>query len=365
MKGERKMVRKLYFLLAFVICLWSLLSGNPYNVMADMPTLSWRIQTHVTMDPPDILKKYSQELKEMPESLPAWSAAGTTLELARRVKKRTDGKFVLKLYTAGELFKDKEMYEACEKGAVEMLTGYGAYFAGRNPVGYITNNIPFGTGNLEEGYNLVFETDFVNIVRRAYAKNNLYFLFPLEAGVDGFSTKFPVNSIEDMKGKKIRAPGIKGNVCQLLGATPLAISTAEQYTALQRGTIDGVFFPPHVCVTYKLVEQLKYCIWPTILNPTFCEWVVNMDVWKKLPQEYKTVLTEEAASVSKWALKKRATWQAKWSQEQMESFGVKNIYLSKNVYAQFKNACLPLWDEIAKKSAENAMLIQVFKNLSQ
>jgi TRAP-type C4-dicarboxylate transport system substrate-binding protein len=352
----------LLLLVATVCCCLSFV-GLSSAKSIEMPKVFWRIQTHTSMDPPDILKEYSQYLKATPESLPTWSTCGQTLELARRVKERTNGKFILKLYTAGELFKPGEMYEACEKGAVEMLAGYGTYFSGRNPAGDFSCNIPFGTDSWEEGTKLVFETEYVKVIRRAYAKNNLYFLFPLEAGLDGLSTKFPVQNIMDFKGKLIRAQGIKAKVVQRLGATSVPITTAEQYTALQRGTIDGIFFPPHVSITYKLVEQVNYVIWPTFLNPTFCEWVINMNSWNKLPPEYQTVLAEEAMSLTKWAMTKMGPWQTKWAQEQNTKLGVKNIYLPKEEWDKFKKACLPIWDELGALSSENAELIQIYKKL--
>ena len=89
-----------------------------------------------------------------------------------------------------------------------------------------------------------------------------------------------------------------------------------------------------------------------------------MGAWNDLPKEYQTILAEEATSLTKWAMTKKGPWQTKWTKEQNERFEVENIYLSKKEWNNFKKACLPIWDELAAKSPENAELIEIYKGLA-
>jgi TRAP-type mannitol/chloroaromatic compound transport system substrate-binding protein len=49
-----------------------------------------------------------------------------------------------------------------------------------------------------------------------------------------------VNSIEDLKGLKMRIPGFAGEIMAEVGAKPTNIPAGELYTALDRGTIDAL-----------------------------------------------------------------------------------------------------------------------------
>jgi hypothetical protein len=52
--------------------------------------------------------------------------------------------------------------------------------------------------------------------------------------------KTPVTTLDDIKGKKIRGGGPNGEVLKNLGASVVTIPSAEIYTALATGVVDGV-----------------------------------------------------------------------------------------------------------------------------
>ena len=58
-------------------------------------------------------------------------------------------------------------------------------------------------------------------------------------------TKFPVNSVADIQGKKIRAVGYIGKLIKGVGAAPVSVPNAEIYTTLERGTADGLVMAPY------------------------------------------------------------------------------------------------------------------------
>ncbi len=51
--------------------------------------------------------------------------------------------------------------------------------------------------------------------------------------------KKEIESLEDLKGLKMRIPGLGGEVMKRLGVNPILIPAGEIYTALERGTIDA------------------------------------------------------------------------------------------------------------------------------
>ena len=51
------------------------------------------------------------------------------------------------------------------------------------------------------------------------------------------------DQVADLQGRKIRAVGMEATIMDVLGAAPVAISGAEQYMALKRGTVEGTDYP--------------------------------------------------------------------------------------------------------------------------
>jgi tripartite ATP-independent transporter DctP family solute receptor len=79
-------------------------------------------------------------------------------------------------------------------------------------------------------------------------------------GPQSFLTKFPVKSLEDIKGKKIRVIPSPPRVgaYQDWGAVPRPMELGEVYTSLQQGTLDGMENPPDVIFRMKHHEVAKY-----------------------------------------------------------------------------------------------------------
>jgi len=79
-------------------------------------------------------------------------------------------------------------------------------------------------------------------------------------GPQSFLTKFPVNSLADIQGKKFRVIPSPPRVgaYQDWGAVPRPMELGEVYTALQQGTLDGMENPPDVIYKMKLHEVARH-----------------------------------------------------------------------------------------------------------
>jgi tripartite ATP-independent transporter DctP family solute receptor len=79
-------------------------------------------------------------------------------------------------------------------------------------------------------------------------------------GPQSFLTKFPVNALADIQGRKFRVIPSPPRVgaYQDWGAVPRPMELGEVYTALQQGTLDGMENPPDVIYKMKLHEVARY-----------------------------------------------------------------------------------------------------------
>ncbi|MGE0854373.1 MAG: TRAP transporter substrate-binding protein, partial [Hyphomicrobiaceae bacterium] len=100
----------------------------------------------------------------------------------------------------------------------------------------------------------------------------------------------PVNSLSDIKGKKIRtAGGLEAEYVKVWGGAPSFVVWAEVYPATQRGIVDGVLTAAVAIETAKLYEVAPYFL--KIDGPVAHFFIsINQDAWKKLsPELQKTV----------------------------------------------------------------------------
>lgn len=122
---------------------------------------------------------------------------------------------------------------------------------------------------------------------------------PLAFGENGFrhwtNSKKPLEKPEDMKGLKMRVPGMKMYISlfKAMGADPTAMSFSEVFTSLQQGTIDGQENPISVIYTSKLNEVQKYL---TICNYSYDPIVlgVNKKLWDSIDKETQDIMKKAA-----------------------------------------------------------------------
>ena len=107
-----------------------------------------------------------------------------------------------------------------------------------------------------------------------------------------FSTK-PIRTLEDMKGKKLRAAGKAWvQIAKHWGAVPVPMQPEEAYTALERGTIDVMQYSPTGALGWKYYEPAPYVIKteaPIIVGGL----IMNKAFYDKLPDDLKKMFDEE------------------------------------------------------------------------
>ena len=343
-----------------ILSLTFLVAVTPTAMAAKLPKVTWKWQLCCPPMSPGFIEQVG--LKRTPDSIRAAGVVSLAKELARAVSAKTDGRFKLRIFNAGELFSVPQAYEALERGAIEMWYGPPWAFSGRNPIGYVSGSLPYSIESHDQAYDIMYKTKFREIIRRAYGNSKIYYITGAMGGADGFTTAFPIHSMADLKGKKIRGGGIKGKVNAALGAVDVKIAPAEIYTALQRGVVDGCIMPHFVFGEWGFFEVTKYVSLPPVFGNWWIDWACNMDAWNKLPKEYQDVLQEEGDAMWKWSLKVllphiERSERFKWSQK-----GIQYIRLSDEALGEIKKAVNPIWDEIAAMSPENAEVVQLFRD---
>jgi TRAP-type C4-dicarboxylate transport system substrate-binding protein len=318
----------------------------------DIPQVNWRCQ--LCVGGPE--KIYGGEV---------FSSRGLCKLLVDKVRERTNGKFDIKMFPAGAIIKAMETPSGLARGAVEMGLTVASQYTGMIPEGDFTTSFPFGPADSKTFWKLITETDFLKIMREAYAKHNLYYLTRLSAGDESFTTISPVHRMSDLKGRKIRTGGIIGDICKAWDAVPVNIAITEVYTALQRGTIDGYTATNYIGNAYKLFEVAKYVSLP-ILFTSGPEITVNLQALEKLPPKFKEILIEEGYKLTDYAHNVNAVKLDRLTRSVAEKqYGVTYTTIPPEDYAKMKKLAMPYWEKLAKKSEACSKLIKIWEKYGQ
>ena len=329
-------------------------AGNPQAFAQAKPSkvFQWKIQS--AWPPPEKFMGY-------------WSGFGQTAEIVRRVKERTNGGLDIKPFPPDAFFKVLEAPDALKRGAIEMLCSSGPYHVNILPESLLEWGLPYGTKTSQETAKIILESEFVSVLRKAYAeKHNAYLVGLGSASSYNYITRFPIQKMEDLKGKKIRATGTSAKIATAHGAVPVSLAGAEQYMALQRGTVDGTIFPPYAGLSYKMFEVAKHISWPPIYSAANINFLVNMNAWNQLPKEYQTILQEETAKMAQYTFHESGPALEKISREEgKKQYNAESTWLSDAEFARFQKATMPLWEEWEKKSPYCAQLVKIAKEFAK
>jgi len=192
--------------------------------------------------------------------------------------------------------------DAVSQGTIELGHGSPYYWAGKVPEAQFFSSVPFGM--TAKGMNAwLYNGGGLELWREVYAPFNL---FPIPMGNTGiqmggwFNKK--IESLEDVKGLRMRIPGLGGKVFKRAGGNPVLMSGGEIYTALERGTIDATeWVAPFHDLRLGLHRAAKYYYFPGWHEPgTEFELIINTNNWAQLPADLKRMVEVTAAATSEW-----------------------------------------------------------------
>ena len=191
------------------------------------------------------------------------------------------------------------------------------------------------------------------MLRKAYAKQGVYYIAPTIYNEEPIHSKFPIRSLDDMKGKKGRFVGLAGPVMSKLGAAVTPMATAEVYSALEKGVID---FADRggLAANYDagLYEVAKYIVLPGFHQPTTATcFAANMNAWNKLPADLQAIV-EVAARETSTDLFQENLVKGYEALKKFKAKGVEVIYLPEAEIKKIRVIAMEVWEEYADKSPE-------------
>ena len=224
---------------------------------------------------------------------PKLPGLGTGAEnVAKWIGEASGGRLTVKVFAAGELVPAFEVFDAVSRGTAQMGHGAAYYHKGKVDAAQFFATIPFGL-TAEEMNGWFYYGGGLELWRELYEPFNLV---PFPSGntdvqMGGWFNK-EINSIDDLKGLKMRIPGMGGEVLRRAGGTPVTLPGSEIFTSLQTGAIDATeWVGPYNDMAFGLQKAARYYYYPGWHEPgPTLECIVNKDAWDALPPDLKKII---------------------------------------------------------------------------
>ena len=232
---------------------------------------------------------------------PKFPGLGMAVEnLAERIDRASGGRLRIKVYGGGELVPPFEVFDAVSRGAVEMGHGAAYYHKGKVDAAQFFATIPFGM-NFMELNGWIYYGGGHQLWQELYEPFDLIPFLCGNSGAQmgGWFNK-EINSVDDLKGLKMRIPGLGGEVLRRAGGTPVTLPGAEIFTSLQTGAIDATeWVGPYNDVSFGLHKAARYYYYPGWQEPgPGLECIVNKDAWNSLPTDLQAIIEVTCQSIT-------------------------------------------------------------------
>jgi TRAP-type mannitol/chloroaromatic compound transport system substrate-binding protein len=274
------------------------------------------------------------------------------------------GRLLVQVYGGGEIVPAFGVFDAVSQGVAEMGHGGAYYWTGKVPASVFFTAVPFGFTAIEANAWMHYGGG-LELWREAYEPFNL---IPMAGGNSGVQMagwfNREINSVEDIKGLKMRIPGLGGEVFTRVGGTSVTLPGGELYTSLQTGVIDATeWVGPYNDLAMGLHEVAKYYYYPGWQEPgPVLEFIVNKPAFEALPADLQAIVEVAARAINQDMLDEYTARNNRALTELVEVHGVELRRLPDDVIVAIHEAAQEAVEDLA---ANDPMAARVYASFRQ
>lgn len=223
---------------------------------------------------------------------------GSARDLIDRIQRMSNNRLRIQFFGAGELIPGPEGFDAVSSGIVEMNYANAFFWTGKTFAAQYFTAVPFGLNF--QGFNgWIYDGGGMDLYREVYDRFNLV---PFVCGNTGVQMtgwfRRPIERVEDLRGLKMRIPGLAGRVYQRLGVDVRLLPPGEIFPALERGVIDAAeFVGPFLdrqLGLHRVAKTYHTTGWHE--TATASELIINKAAWNRLPNDLKAIVENAVAA---------------------------------------------------------------------
>lgn len=238
---------------------------------------------------------------------------------AEEVKKETGGKLDITVHAGASLFKAPEIKRAVSTGQAQMGEILISIHENEDPI-FGLDTIPFLASSYGEAFKL-WQAQKPAIAKKLDTQNILV-LYSVAWGPQGIYAKKDINTVDDLKGLKMRAYNVgTTRIAELASAQGVTVQAADLAQALATGTVNAFMTSGATGFDVKVWESVTHFYdlgaWQPV-NVVFA----NKAAFSGLPadQQAAVLAAAEAAEKRAWTV---AAEKQSWYVEQLKARGMK------------------------------------------
>jgi len=284
--------------------------------------------------------------------------------IAQMVTANSGGRIKVTVYAAGELVPALEVFGTVSEGTAQMGHGAAYYWKGKAEALQFFAAVPFGM-TAQEMNAWLYYGGGLELWQEICAP---FDVLPFPGGntgvqMGGWFNK-EINSVADLKGLKMRIPGLGGEMLKRAGGTPVLLPGGEIFTALQTGNIDATeWIGPYNDLAFGLHQAAKFYYYPGWHEPgTVLECILNKSAFEALPADLQGIVKTAISAVNSEMLAEYTARNAEALRSLEEEHGIKARPFPNDVLARLKE----LREEVlAEVVANDPMSARVFESFSK
>lgn len=285
-------------------------------------------------------------------------------KFAKHVNEMSGGRLTIHVYGAGELVPGFEVFDAVSQGTVQMGHSGAYYWKGKIPSAPMFGALPFGMTATELNAWLHYGGG-IELYREMYKP---FGIIPMAGGNTGAQFggwfKKEINTIDDLKGLKMRIPGLAGDVLKKAGAIPVNLTGGEIFSSLQSGAIDATeWVGPYNDLAFGFYQAAEYYYTSVWHEPSAgLEFLINEKAFNTLPKDLQHIIIVAARAVNEETLDEYNARNNSALKTLVEQHQVKLRQFPPAVLAQLKKFTAEV---MAEQAAKDAGFAKVWKSYSE
>lgn len=282
--------------------------------------------------------------------------------LAQRITDLTEGGITTKYFAAGERVGGFDVFDEVASGNAQAYNSADYYWKGKHPGWAFFTSVPFGLTYTEMGA-------WIDFMGGQQLWDELAGSFGLKAlpcgntGVQmgGWFNK-EIESADDLKGLKMRIPGLGGDVIAKVGGSPVSLPGGQIYENLVSGAIDATeWVGPYNDYFLKFYEAAKYYYYPGMHEPGgFISFGMNQKWWADLSKTEQLIIEAACQMESEIAMAENNANNAAYLKKLINEHGVQLREFNDDVYDSFGEAAGQVMEETRAHSALSNKIYESF-----
>ncbi|MBU2953503.1 TRAP transporter substrate-binding protein DctP [Marinobacter sp. F3R08] len=300
-----------------------------------------------------------------------WDAGtvGYTLfeEWCKSIENKSGGELKFQCFPAKAVAADNNaLFDAVRNGVLQGMNPFTLYWSGKIPASVFLSSYPAGPDQPHHWDTMFYSMGMLEKTREIYKKFGLFYVGPIQHDANIIHSKKPVNSLDDLKGMKIRVPGgMVAEVFQQFGVSTVSLPGSDIFPALEKGTIDAAdYVGPAVNYELGFSQVTDYIIFGppgvmSIYQPVdLMDLTVSLRAWNSISPELQQLVEDEVRIYSQkhyLAIQERNI-------EAMKKFredGDVVTRLSQEDLATFRKAAIPIWFNWASKNEDARAILDI------